>query len=126
MTGNIAKLGDLEKVDWFRARHEHVFLRPQRAFWVDENVLSRLLASLHPGYRRVRSAKLVMLGGLANACESIGSFIIPAYTGKDKNWRRFERFVVDHMSSWKSSLQMPGVGSRDLVRLLWDNYRNGI
>ena len=123
--GNLSKLTPIEKVDWFVERHEHVFLRPQKAFWSEKAIAGRILKRLPP-YKYVLSAKLVMFGGMLNACEGLGGFMIPTYTAKDRNWKRFETFVRQRMSAWDVSVSLAAGVQHDLVELLWKRYRNAI
>src|SRR5262249_23794485 len=92
----------------------------------DEGSVTRALQWILPSYRRILSAKLVMFGGMLNACEALGGFMLPTYTGSDRNRRRFEEFMRTHMQQWSVMLSMPSGGVDDLVEVLWKRYRNAI
>lgn len=126
--GKLGNLTNHEKLQWFVARHDRLFLRPLRAFWqADSSRTGSIFQALIPPYRRMLSFKLGMFGALLNIVESMGGFLDPAIpAAPGGNWKRFETFSRLYMKAWDAKIARAGGATDDLLLRLWQGFRNPI
>jgi hypothetical protein len=74
----------------------------------------------------VRSFVVATFSVLLNGIEALGSFIAPPTSGRDQNRANFFTFIRTYMKSWDKTVRDSPYEEKDLKKILWLHFRNGI
>jgi len=113
----LSKLGPREKVLWFRARMEMVFLQPLRHLWQESSEVFRVLMLTSPDKAPPCSFSIAAMVVMLDGVEAIGGLLAPDIPNRKlgANRERFNTFLGLYMAPW-----VP------LADVLWRDFRNGI
>lgn len=106
----LSKLGPCEKVLWFRARMEMVFLQPLRPLWQESSEIFRVLMLTSPDKAQPCSFSIAAMVIMLNGVEATDGLLAPDIpnTKRGANRERFNTFLLGFRRRHGGVLQRSG------------------
>lgn len=121
----LSRLSPEQKVVWFRARTNMIFLEPLRRLWNSSSHVFNELMRTSPTQQVNCSFSIAAMSVMLNGVEALGSFIAPDLKGRGKSKDRFFAFLRPYMSNWLVNVRISG-RNWNVANMLWKHFRNGI